>query len=73
MREALPALACKWPLTRVFQPVSLEVRCPAVYLLTQGPFVLVLHHMPLPEPQLLQDPAAALATFLAGVLTAHIL
>lgn len=73
MREAFPTLTSKWPLTGVFHLVSLEVRSSAVYLLTQGAFVLTLHHMPLPVPQPLQDATEALTTFLALVLTAPFL
>lgn len=67
--ETFPALTCKWPLTSVFHLVSLEVRRPAVYLLTQGAFVLMPHNMFLPVPKPLQDTNEALATFLAFVLT----
>ncbi len=73
MREAFPTLAGKWPLTGVFHLVPLEVRRSAVYLLTQGAFVLTPHHVPLPVPQPLQDATEALTTFLALVLTAPFL
>lgn len=68
--EVFPTLARKRPLAGVFHLVSLEVRRPAVDLLTQGAFVLTPHHVPLPVPQPLQDATKALATFLAFVLTA---
>lgn len=73
MREAFPTLAGKRPLTGVFHLVSLEVRRSAVYLLAQGAFVLTPDHVPLPVLQPLQDATEALATFLAFVLTVHIL
>lgn len=68
MREAFPTLACEWPLAGVFHLVSLEVRRSAIYLLTQGAFVLTPHHVPLPVPQPLQDATEALAAFLAFVV-----
>lgn len=73
VREAFPTLASERPLARVFHLVSPEVRRSAVYLLTDGALVLALHHVPLPVPQPLQDAIKALATFLAGVLTAPVL
>lgn len=73
VREAFPTLARERPLARVFHLVSPEVRRSAVYLLTQGAFVLMLHNMPLPVSQPFQNATEALATFLAGVLAAPIL